>query len=126
LVVLFFIFDRAVQRKKHPSRDKSLTTCIEDSLTQVNHQIWLLKNVLWWYLLPPGIGIIICFGFFAWQLHVAGKPVLIGLLGRSSFVGLVFLGVYLLNQRAVRKDLMPRKQELESLLKTLSDDNKVT
>jgi hypothetical protein len=125
-VVLFFIFDRTIQRKRHPSRDKSLTACIEDSLAQVNHQIWLLKNVLWWYLLPPGIGIVICFGFFAWQGHIAGKPVLIAILKNLAFIALIFWGVYLLNRRAVRKDLMPRKQELESLLKNLSNDNKVT
>jgi hypothetical protein len=125
-VVLFFIVDRIVQRKRRPSQDKSLTACIEDSLRQFNHQIWLLKNVFWWYLLPPGIGVLVLAGSIAWQGHTAGKPMLIKLLEYLTFVALVFWGVYLLNRRAVRKDLMPRRQELESLLKMLTNDNKVT
>jgi hypothetical protein len=128
-VVLFFIADRIVQRKRRPSRDKSLIACIEDSLRQLNHQIWLLKNVFWWYLLPPGIGVLILTGSIAWQTwqrHAAGKPMLIAILENLAFVALVFWVAYLLNQRAVRKDLMPRKVELESLLKNLSNDNKAT
>jgi hypothetical protein len=125
-VVLFFIADRVVQRKRRPSQDKSLIACIEDSLRQLNHQIWLLKNVFWWYLLPPGIGVLVLVGSIAWQRHAAGKPVLIAILENLAFVALVFWGVYLLNRRAVRKDLMPRKVELESLLKTLTNDNEVT
>lgn len=128
-VVLFFIVDRTIQRKRGPSRDKSLIACIDDSLRQLNHQIWLLKNVFWWYLLPPGIGVLVLYGSIAWQTwqrHAAGKPVLIALLEYLTFVAFVFWGVYLLNQRAVRKDLMPRKVELESLLKNLSSDSKVT
>jgi hypothetical protein len=126
MVVLFFIADRIIQRKRRPSRDKSLTMCIEDSLRQLNHQIWLLKNVFWWYLLPPGVGVVISFGTVAWQRHAAGKPALIAMLEYLIFVALVFWGVYLLNQRAVRKGLVPRKQELESLLKMLTNDDKIT
>ncbi len=125
-VVLFFIADRVVQRKRHPSRDKSLTACIEDSLAQVNHQIWLLKNVFWWYLLPPGIGVVILSGTMVWQIYAVVKPVLIELLENLTLVALVFWGVYLLNQRAVRKDLMPRKVELESLLNSLSNSSRTT
>jgi len=37
------------------------------------------------------------------------------------FCVLLFWGVYLLNQRAVRKELNPRKEELEQLLNSLKD-----
>jgi hypothetical protein len=120
-VVAFFIVDRIVQRKRCPSRGESLTACIEDSLTQVRHQIWLLKNVFWWYLLPPGIGMVIFFGTVYWQIHSVGKSALIQLFINLALVALVFWGVYWLNQYAVRKDLKPRKDELESLLKNLAN-----
>ncbi len=37
------------------------------------------------------------------------------------FVVLVFWGVYWLNQYAVRKGLIPRKEELEAMLKNLAN-----
>ena len=55
-VAAFFIVDRRLQKKKDPRHTDPLLACIESSLTQINHQIWLLKNVFWWYLLPPGTG----------------------------------------------------------------------
>jgi hypothetical protein len=128
-VALFFIADRIIQRKRRPNRDESLTMCIEDSLRQVNHQIWLLKNVFWWYLLPPGIGVLVLIGSIAWQIwqiHVVVKLMLMTLMTILAFVAFVFWVAYLLNQRAVRKDLMPRKQELESLLNSLTNDSKMT
>ena len=27
----------------------------ERATAEIDHQIWLLRNVLWWYLLPPGL-----------------------------------------------------------------------
>jgi hypothetical protein len=128
-VALFIIADRIIQRKRHLSRDKSLIACIEDSLRQLNHQIWLLKNVFWWNLLPPGIGMLVLFGFIAWQTrqrHTPGKPILIAILEVLAFAAPVFWIAYLLNRRTVQKDLLPRRVELESLLKTLTNDNKAT
>ena len=55
-VVVFLIADRLVQKKKKPRFGDSLVDCIQSSLANVKHQVWLLKNVLWWYLLPPGLG----------------------------------------------------------------------
>ncbi|MDB6123004.1 MAG: hypothetical protein JWQ71_1997, partial [Pedosphaera sp.] len=49
-VGIFILVDRLIQRRKQPIRNESLQSCIESSLLQVNHQIWLLKNVFWWYL----------------------------------------------------------------------------
>jgi hypothetical protein len=126
-VAAFFIVDRRLQRKKKPSHT-SLLGCIESSLIQVNHQIWLLRNVFWWYLLPPGIGIALFFIVVTvnkFRLLPAAR-VLFGSLTGMLIVVLVFCGVYWLNQYAVRKELIPRKNELEALLKSLSNDNKIT
>ena len=48
----FIVVDRLIQHQHRPVMNDSLHACIESSLHQVNHQIWLLKNVFWWYLLP--------------------------------------------------------------------------
>lgn len=43
----YFVVDRWIQHRRRPVSDDSLQSCIEASLAQVNHQIWLLKNICW-------------------------------------------------------------------------------
>jgi hypothetical protein len=126
-VASFFLIDRRLQKKKEPRHTDTLLACVESSLTQVNHQIWLLKNVLWWYLLPPGIGIALFFFVVNWQLLkvLPAKVVLPVCLLGTLFVVLVFWGVYWLNQYAVRKGLIPRKDELEAMLKNIINGDNV-
>jgi len=122
----FMIVDRVIQKKKLPKPSDSLAGCIKNSLAQVEHQIWLLRNVLWWYLLPFAIGVALFWGHVGWQVRNDSGTGLIFIGG--CFVGLIFLctGIYYLNQYAVRKGLTPRRQELESLLRNLTNDGKVT
>jgi hypothetical protein len=118
-VGLFMLVDRWLQRRKRPVTNDPLRSCIEASLLQVNHQIWLLKNVFWWYLLPlaAAIGISICAGI--WRTRQAGFSVMKGWVVFVMFGVLIYWGVYWLNQFAVKKYLEPRRQELESLLASL-------
>ena len=48
----YIVWDRLAHKKSQPAFNGTLKSCIEASLAQVNHQIWLLRNVFWWYLLP--------------------------------------------------------------------------
>lgn len=127
-VAAFFPVDRHIQRKKVAKYTDSLRACIESSLTQVEHQIWLLKNVFWLYLLPLGAGIALFFIVVGWSLFktLPAARVLSVCLVSMSLVVLVFWGVYRLNQHAVRKELIPRKQELETLLRNLVNGNEAT
>ncbi|MFH1370242.1 MAG: hypothetical protein ABII09_03005 [Planctomycetota bacterium] len=127
-VAAFFIVDHHLQRKKEPGHTESMLACVESSLTQVEHQIWLLKNVFWLYLLPLGAGIALFFIVVGWSLFktLPAARVLSVCLVSMLLVVLVFWGVYRLNQHAVRKELIPRKQELEMLLINLANGNKVT
>jgi Kef-type K+ transport system membrane component KefB len=112
----FMVVDRLLQRREQPAANDSLKTCIEGSLLQVNHQIWLLQNVLWWYLLPFTVALGISIGHSVWRMHNPGFPALIVGVISALFVALVYWGIYRLNQYAVRKSLEPRRQELETLL----------
>ncbi len=125
-VGVFMVIDRVIQKKKPPKPSDSLAGCIKISLAQVEHQIWLLRNVLWWYLLPFAIGISLFWGHIGWQVRNNNRTGLIFIGG--CFVGLIILytGIYYLNQYAVRKELVPRKRELESLLNNLTDDSRIT
>jgi len=117
----FFIVDRHIQKKKRPNHGESLNACIESSLTQINHQIWLLSNIFWWYLLPPAIGMGLFFSMTALELcrHLPLMNVLPMFCLIIVIVVLVLWAVYWLNQYGIRKALIPRKQELETMLKSL-------
>src|ERR1017187_6746283 len=119
-VGMFMVADRWLQRKKQPVMKDSVRSCVEASLTQVSHQIWLLRNVFWWYLLPIQVGLAALIGSVAWQARVAGLAVIMGLMGYAVACGLLFWGIYHLNQSAVRQSLEPRRQELETLLSSLN------
>ncbi len=120
-VAVFMIVDRIIQKRRRPQFAESLLSCIENSLAQVSHQIWLLKNVLWWYLLPPGIGIGIFIAYVAWKIRNTGGMPLVFVLAYALFCIFLYWGIYLLNQWAVRKHLIPRKQELEQLFNSLGN-----
>jgi len=127
-IASFMLTDRRIQKRRQPQVTEILTDCIKTSLYQVNHQIWLLKNVLWWYLLPLGVGIVIFMGYIALaKVSRDGISESIGWLlfisGYLIFCFFFFWGVYWLNQRAVRKELLPRKQELEQIFKSLKSDD---
>ena len=110
---IFMVADRFLQRRRLPSANETLKSCVEVSLEQVSHQIWLLKNVVWWYLLPLAVPLGISVGRDMLRSPQSGLHFLVGY---AVFCVLLFWGVYHLNQFAVRKNLEPRRQELKSLL----------
>ena len=117
-VGVFMVIDRIVQKRKQPRLSDTLFNCVKSSLDQVNHQVWLLKNVLWWYLLPLGVGVLVWFGYCGISVILSENPG-IGFIFfiLACIVGTIVLywGIYWLNQRAVQKQLLPRKKELEHL-----------
>jgi len=122
----FILVDRIVQKRKCPEHGGTLMGYIESSLTQVVHQIWLLKNILWWYLLPLGGGLLIWFSSCGLMvIMIKGMKASLGYLFfiLACIIGtiLLYCGIYWLNQRAVRKELLPRKKELENLQHSLEN-----
>ena len=118
----FILVDRMRHQQKPSEPGEPLLESVKDSLTQVEHQIWLLRNVFWWYLLPFTISIL---AFFAHVTWLASKGWL-DALGHAGlfvvFLFAVYYFIYYLNQRAVRSQLEPRRQELLTLLTSLGDE----
>jgi hypothetical protein len=118
----FILVDRYRRRGRAARFGDSLLGCVEASLEDVEHQIWLLRNVLWWYLSPLAIGMAIV--LIAMGVQPDDMPWLrwMVMTGVGAFCALVCAGVYWLNQSAVRSHLGPMRQELlavrESLLKS--------
>ncbi len=118
----FFVVDRRCQRQRQPACTDTLEACLASSLQQVNHQIWLLKNIFWWYLLPLLIGLSAVVVNLLWTQHKAGQDAAtLFSLGATYIIvySVVFGVVYWANQYAVRKQLTPRQQELADLLASL-------
>ncbi len=84
----------------------------------VRQQVGLLKSVLWWYLLPIAFCLLLLFvERRQWERGLI--PNLIAL----AFVALIFVGIWLLNQQAVRTELEPRLRQLERTLCELETDS---
>lgn len=86
----------------------TIVESLRAELNSVRTQSCLLGSVLWWYLLPPGIGLLIATWGMKINLH-AKVPSTLVFIGTYAFV-------YWLNQRARSKQLIPLEAQLESLL----------
>jgi len=124
----FLLIDRRRHSQKPTDPDQPLVKVVQDSLNQVDHQIWLLRNVFWWYLLPFIIPILAFFAHVTWSTSIPSEGWLSTLLSVCLFLFLaVFLlvlygFVYWLNQNAVRTQLQPRRNELSQLLTSLTEE----
>ncbi len=118
----YMLADRMRQGRQPPEPGEPLRQRVQSSLAQVEHQIWLLRNIVWWYLLPLALSILAFFGQVAWQVRSGGWLVALVVAGVVVIGVIILAGVYRLNQSAVRTELMPRRQELEALLMSLEDE----
>jgi hypothetical protein len=115
----FLLVDRWRRRAK-PRPESSLREHVEQSLVDVEHQLGLLRNVLWWYILPLEAGLVLHV-FDLWR-----QPDLQSPAGRllAVLMGALFLAtggfVYWLNQSTVRTTLQPRHEELLRLRESLT------
>jgi hypothetical protein len=115
-----------VYRRRHMPKpgepDQPLLPSVKSSLSEVEAQIWLLRNVFWWYLLPPSISISAFFVHVGWLLLGQGwLPALGSVVVSEAVLAVVYGALYFVNQYAVRSQLEPRRQELVTLLAGLSD-----
>jgi hypothetical protein len=102
------------QRRKQNRVNDSLKACIKVSLSEVNHEIWLQRNVFWWSLLPSITAFAVFFGYASLRFHT---PTFFAFLV-LFVIPLAWCG-YRLNQFTLRKVLEPRRRELETLLASL-------
>jgi hypothetical protein len=119
----FILVDRMRHKQKPSEPGEPLLDSVKESLSQVERQIWLLRNVFWWYLLPFTIPILAFFAHVAWQASKDWLEIAFGFGVPSVFVLALYYWIYRLNQRAVRTQLEPRHQELLALLASLGDES---
>ena len=111
----FMLVNRRIgQRRKQTTANDPLKACIEASLHEVNHDIWLQRNVFWWCWLPFTTALAISFAYGSLRAH---NPIFLAFLV-LFVIPLAWWG-YRLSRSTVRKVLEPRRQELEALLASL-------
>jgi hypothetical protein len=118
----FMIVDRHYQKRRDPELGEPLRQRVEGSLAQVEHQIWLLRNVAWWYLLPLTIAMLAYIGHVTWRERSGGWWTGLSFVVVVSPILAVMAAVYWVNQRAVASLLEPRRRELADQLAGLKDE----
>ena len=118
-VGLYFLIDRRIMRRRAAPQGDDLRTELNRAIGEVEHQIWLLRNVAWWYLAPLALSTIL----LAVQITFFGPAdapfwakvmVWVIIIGTTGWLD---KKIWQLNQSAVRNDLEPRLQKLQSQLR---------
>lgn len=96
------------QRGVRPDAGWPLVEVLRAERARVDQQIRLLRSILWWYIAPLTAGLTLL------TLGVSGVTWFS--TAYLVIVALVHWWIYVLNQRAVRNDLLPRREDLARLL----------
>ncbi|MDG3007391.1 hypothetical protein [Paludisphaera mucosa] len=118
----YMLANRLRHKARRPGAGEPLRRFVECSLAEVEHQIQLLRSVLWWCLLPFALAALAYFAQITWRERSGGWLTALVAATATAFVIAVLSGVYWLNLHAVRTDLEPRRRELETLLRGLEDE----
>ena len=118
----FFLVDRIIHPQRASGPGEELLFYVKESLAQVEHQIWLLRNIFWWYLLPPSISLAAFFIHSTWISTGAWWGTVLLTAVPVGFVYCVYRGIYRLNQIAVRDQLEPRRAGLRKLIDQFESD----
>lgn len=117
----FLIASRLHRHRRAPAASASLREHSAAALAALDTQIQLLRTVVWWYLAPLGIAALLFLGgvFLQPTARVPWPAAVVGLVGGSVVLAVVWVGIYRLNQRAVTATLEPRRRELAETLTQL-------
>src|SRR5688572_24201232 len=96
------------RRAPRPDAAAPMVHWLKQERQRVHHEAELLRTVLWWYILPLGLGT----NVFFWGLP---NVPLAGKIGFTAVATLMYVWIYWLNQSARRKRLLPVQDELEAL-----------
>jgi hypothetical protein len=119
-VAVFFVRERFRTRRTRLRPDAPLRAKVEADLAELRHQRGLLWNLAGWYLAPifaAELIVVATIGLQASPWSLQRDPLFLG--GLIAFLVIINWGVWVINRRAVRKQLDPRLAELEKLRRDL-------
>lgn len=110
---VFWRLRRARTRYDAPTSDRPVAEVLRTERAKVEEQIQLLDNILWWYLSPLVLGVLlIIVGSNGWSW---------GTLLQTGAVLLIAAAIYVLNQRGRRCTFEPRREKLTRLLEQVKE-----
>jgi hypothetical protein len=116
-VVGYVLFNRWRRRRDAAHYGEPLLPHVEWSIKDIEHQMWLDRYSLWWYILPIALGCMIPPLLFFAMEH-SQRPLLdslFPLLFTEGVFATTFIFVYLVMKFGVRRANEKRRQELQAL-----------
>jgi cytochrome bd-type quinol oxidase subunit 2 len=116
-VVGYVLFDRWRRRRDAAHYDNSVLAHVEQAIKELEHQKWLSRNTLWWYILPIALGCMIPPVFF-FAMEYGERPLLdslMPLLVTEGTFAAVFYFVHWVMKNGRHKGLERQRQELQAL-----------
>jgi hypothetical protein len=126
-VLLWMAIVYAVTLKQYAKRPavsgQPVLSSVKASLSQVEHQIRLMRNLPWWNLLPTVVALLIGNAHATWQLNLPSwvRLLVIGMVGLLSYHA--FRWMMRMNDLSVQRELEPRRSELKRVIGNLESEN---
>lgn len=120
-IIAFILGGRARQKPRRNAPGEPLVVCVIESLALVEHQIWSMRNIFWWYLLPMAVPLLIFVAHISW-LKARDWPDGLTAASPLAVFAAISIFLYYMNRYLIRTQHEPRRQELLALLASLGDD----
>ena len=128
-VLIWWVALPVVYRMRHKPKQHQphapLVECVEQSLIEMDDEIWLQRNSFWLNGMPLAVAMIVFAVHSAW-LRSSGWLDFLGHMDIVIFFLAVFYFIYLvqqyIQQHAASSELELRRQELQTLLSGLKDE----
>lgn len=119
-----FVAEMVRARRRQLGAEAPLLVKLEAEIAEIRRQRRLLLTLRVWYLAPLAVAMVIVVLTVMWNdpmsaLLLKEPFVLFALTAYGVFCVLLFWAVWVMNRRAVRKQLDPRLEELEKLHRSL-------
>ena len=115
----FTLIYRLRHKQKLSEPGEPLLQCVQSSLNQVDRQIWFMRKIFWWSMLPSYISTLVITAHFGWLRSPEDWSMTLVLMG---LIMVLTVATYYVCQLAVRWKIEPRRQELLALLRSLGDE----
>lgn len=112
------------QNARHPVvSGQPVLDSVKGSLSQVEHQIRLMRNLPWWNLLPTAVAMLVFFAQATWHTNLPwwARLLVIGLWALLLYVA--FRWMWRMNDLSVQRELEPRRSELKRVIGNLEGEN---
>ncbi len=120
IIACIYIPYKLINAKKVTAvKTSSIKAFLEREQQKVKQQKQLLESIVWWYLAPLGLSIVLI--TLGATVNESGVPHLSDFLVQYyACLGLLLVGTYLLNKRAAKKKFAPLLQNIEQRLAELN------